>query len=81
MISVGTAAVSLSFAQFRSGGRLCELGFGAFHEHRDGVGKLGAVLRPVGDAIVSDPQAFFLFGRHRVVKADALNESAIAPIA
>src|SRR5207249_2666032 len=58
-----------------------QLGGGAFHKHRHGVGKLGAALRPVSDAIVGDPEAFFLFGRHRVVEADALNESAIAPIA
>ena len=39
------------------------------------------MLAPVIDAIVRDAQAFLMPGRNRVVEADALDESPIAPTA
>ena len=78
-------SVSLSFAQLRcGGGRLRELGCGAFDEHRHGVGKFGAVLRPVSDAIVGDPlerQAIWLAAMKNVYLDSSFGELAQYPSA
>src|SRR5690242_20065520 len=65
----------------RSGGGLPLLRRGALHEHRNRIGQFGALTGPIRDAIVRNPKAFFLLGRHRVIEADALDEPPVAPIA
>src|SRR5947207_14257688 len=53
---------------------------GALDQTRHRIGELGALALPVVDTIEREAQCLFVFSRDRIVEADALDESAIAPI-
>src|SRR5271169_4990341 len=53
---------------------------GALDQSHHGVGKLGALVFPVIDAVKREPQRLLALRGDRVVEAHALNEASVAAV-